>query len=118
MTLQTGNLGCIISARSTKSRGASLLSTFRFISVLEGISYLLILSVTFGVTSRDYVYPLGMLHGLLFVLYLVFSLIVANKRQWSLLTWLPVFLASLVPLAFIPVEVFLRKDIAKSNTGG
>lgn len=86
-----------------------MLTTFRFVSILEGCSYLIILSVTFGIISRDYVFMLGMLHGLLFMLYLIFSLIVGAKKNWSLVVWLLVFCASLVPFAFIPVELFLRK---------
>lgn len=91
-----------------------MLKIFRMISMIEGLSYLVILSVTFGLISRDYVFPLGMLHGVLFVLYLLFSLQVSNKQGWSILTWLALFLASLLPLAFIPVEIFLRKNQAKN----
>lgn len=86
-----------------------MLNVFRFISILEGFSYLTILAVTIGIISRDYVYPIGMLHGLLFMLYLISSLIVSGIRGWSLKIWLPIFLASLIPLAFIPVELFIRK---------
>ncbi len=86
-----------------------MLKTFRIVSLMEGISFLIILSVTLGVISREFVYPLGMAHGILFVIYLVFSLVVSSKQGWSLLVWLGLFLAALVPLAFIPVELFLRK---------
>lgn len=86
-----------------------MFQAFRIISPLEGVSYLVILSVTFGLISRDYVFPLGMLHGILFLLYLVLSLLVSDKKGWSILTWVLLFLAALVPFAFIPVELFLRK---------
>lgn len=82
---------------------------FRAISVLEGLSYLLILSVTLGFISRDFVSTLGMAHGVLFMLYLVLSLQVSHKQSWSLPVWLLVFMGSLVPFAFIAVELFLRK---------
>ena len=86
-----------------------MLTSFRIVSLLEGFSYLVILCVTLGFISRDLVYPLGMLHGLLFLLYLVFSLIVGGKKNWSLMVWLPIFFASLIPFAFIAVEYYLRK---------
>lgn len=86
-----------------------MLSVFRGISVLEGLSYLAILSVTFGFVSREYVGSLGMIHGLLFMLYLAVSLSVSGKEQWSLKVWLPIFAASLVPFAFVPVELYLRR---------
>jgi integral membrane protein len=50
-----------------------------------------------------------MTHGVLFMLYLFLSLIVSNKQQWSLLTWLSLFVASIVPFAFIGVEIFLSR---------
>ncbi|RVU82834.1 DUF3817 domain-containing protein [Leucothrix sargassi] len=88
---------------------------FRAISFLEGISYLLILSVTLGFISRDFVSTLGMTHGVLFVLYFVLSLFTSHKQGWSMITWLLIFLASLIPFAFIAVEIFLQKQIKKAT---
>ncbi len=85
------------------------LKYFRAISLLEGLSFLAILSISFGLVSRDFVYQLGMAHGMLFMLYLFLSLIVSNKQQWSLLIWLSLFVASIVPFAFIGVEIFLSR---------
>ncbi|HBY86792.1 MAG TPA: DUF3817 domain-containing protein, partial [Colwellia sp.] len=56
-----------------------MLKYFRAISLLEGLSFLAILSVSFGLVSRDFVFMLGMAHGVLFMLYLFLSLIVSNK---------------------------------------
>ena len=84
---------------------------FRVISLLEGLSFLVLLSVTLGLVSRDFVFQLGMIHGVLFMVYLLMSLIVSNKQQWSLVTWLSLFIASIVPFAFIAVEVFLSKKL-------
>ncbi|PCK07311.1 MAG: hypothetical protein COA42_14910 [Alteromonadaceae bacterium] len=92
-----------------------MLNVFRIISLLEGLSYLIILGVTLGVIGRDYVSPLGMLHGVLFILYLVLSLMVSGKEKWSLVLWLPLFFASLVPFAFILVELYLRNISSKSE---
>ena len=86
-----------------------MLKYFRAISLLEGLSFLAILSISFGLVSRDFVYQLGMAHGMLFMLYLFLSLIVSNKQQWSLLIWLSLFVASIVPFAFIGVEIFLSR---------
>jgi integral membrane protein len=86
-----------------------MLKFFRVISLLEGLSFLSILSVTLGLVSRDFVFQLGMAHGVLFMLYLLLSLIVSNKQKWSLFIWLSLFIASIVPFAFIGVEIFLSK---------
>jgi len=86
-----------------------MLNIFRFFSILEGISFLTILSITFGIISRDYVYNIGLLHGILFMLYLVLSLVVSGKEGWPLKIWLPIFFAAFIPFAFILVELYLKK---------
>ena len=77
--------------------------------MLEGLSYLAILSVTLGFISRDYVAQIGMGHGILFMIYLFLSVSVSDKQRWSLKIWIPIFLASIIPFAFVLVEVYLRK---------
>jgi len=89
-----------------------MLKYFRAISILEGLSFLAILSVTLGLISREFVYQLGMAHGVLFMLYLILSLVVSNKQNWSILMWLSLCLASIIPFAFIPVEIYLSKVLA------
>ena len=86
-----------------------MMKVFRTTSVLEGLSYLVILSVTLGFIGREWVSILGMTHGILFMLYLVLSLTVSNKKEWPVWGWLILLLASVVPFAFILVEVYLRK---------
>jgi len=92
-----------------------MLKIFRISSLCEGLSFLLILSVTFGIIPRDFVYFLGMGHGVLFVIYLVLSSIVSHKQSWSIIVWLLVFLASIIPFAFIAVEIFIKKEIQKNE---
>jgi len=92
-----------------------MLKLFRAISLLEGVSYLAILSVTLGFISRDFVSLLGMAHGVLFMLYLMISLAVSNKQQWSVVTLFLLFTASVVPLAFIAVEMLLSRQFAKQK---
>lgn len=87
-----------------------MIKLLRTFSLLEGLSYLTILCVPLGLISRDYVYPIGMTHGALFMAYFIVSLLVSHKARWSVLVWLLVFLASLVPFAFVLVEMFLRKE--------
>ncbi|WP_028469003.1 DUF3817 domain-containing protein [Neptunomonas japonica] len=88
---------------------------FRLVSLSEGISYLLILSVTLGIISRDYVFPLGVVHGVLFIGYMLLSLNVSHRQNWSVLVWLLVFFASIVPFAFIIAELFLRKETSENE---
>ena len=92
-----------------------MLKIFRTISVVEGLSFLMILCVSFEIISRDFVFQLGMFHGVLFMVYLVLSLLVTDKKGWSVLVWLALFLASIIPFAFIIVELFLRKESMVTN---
>ena len=92
-----------------------MLSYFRISSLLEGISYLIILCVSFNIISREFVFLLGVGHGVLFLVYFVFSLIVSHKQGWSIIVWLLVLLAGVVPFAFLLVETFLRKEMLKSD---
>lgn len=84
---------------------------FRVVSLSEGISYLMILSVTLGIISREYVSLLGATHGALFILYWVLSLDASHKLKWPVTTWFLILLASLVPFAFIAVEFYLRRGM-------
>ncbi|MBD3654168.1 DUF3817 domain-containing protein [Kangiella sp.] len=92
-----------------------MLKVFRVVSLIEGISYLLILCVTLGVISRDYVFIIGMGHGVIFLLYFVLSLLASHRQNWSLGIWLMVFLASIIPFAFIPVEIFIKRELTKND---
>lgn len=88
-----------------------MLKFFRVVSILEGFSYLAVLSVTFGFITRDFVSGLGMLHGVLFMLYLILALPVSNNQKWPLVTFFSLFIASIVPFAFIIVELFLGRHL-------
>ncbi|MFT6194434.1 MAG: integral membrane protein [Cognaticolwellia sp.] len=90
-----------------------MLKYLRIISVVEGMSFLAILCVTLGIISREFVSYLGMFHGVLFMLYIALSFVVTKKKGWSILYWIVLFLASIVPFAFIIVELFLRKESTK-----
>ena len=65
-----------------------MLKFFRIASVLEGVSYLVILCVTLGFIDRAYVFNIGMTHGALFVLYFVLSLLASHKQGWSVVVWM------------------------------
>ena len=86
-----------------------MIKSFRTVSIFEGLSYLAILSVTLGFISREWVSILGMAHGVLFLLYLVLSLMVSGNKKWSVLGWLMLFVASVIPFAFIFVELYFQK---------
>ena len=90
-----------------------MLKLFRISSLLEGISYLVILCVSIGVISRDFVFIIGMTHGALFTLYFVLSLLASHKQDWPVFVWLMVLFAAVIPFAFVPVEIFIQKELRK-----
>ena len=57
-----------------------MLKLFRVVSLIEGMSYLLILCVSLGFISRDFVSTLGMAHGALFVVYVALSMLASRKQ--------------------------------------
>ena len=78
------------------------LGQLRILAVTEGISYLL-----FALTMPlKYIYDIvmpnkvvGMIHGILFILYCIWILIVAKKNQWNFGKTAIGLLASLLPFA-------------------
>lgn len=72
----------------------------RITAFLEGCSFLLlgftmILKYKFDMPLPNYI--VGMLHGLLFVLYIFLVLQVAYIKKWKIITIFWAFLASLIP---------------------
>ncbi len=86
---------------------------FRLISLLEGISYLLLLFIAvpikyFG-NDEFYVKLLGMPHGILFVGYIVLAILLRKKLNWSIKTFVLISLASIIPLGtFYVNKKYLR----------
>lgn len=93
-----------------------MINFFRLVSVLEGMSYIAILSVTLGIISREFVSIIGMTHGILFMLYVMLSLRVSDQQKWSISRWSLLFIASFVPFAFIAVERYLKRILDAADT--
>ncbi len=93
---------------------ATPLGRFRAIALAEGVSYLLL----FGVTMPLKYYaamPLpnkvvGMLHGVLSVLYVVLLVEVSLAKRWSLLRAIVALFASFVPFGAFVLEAWLRRE--------
>jgi integral membrane protein len=75
-------------------------SRFRLVAFLEGCSYLL-LAVTMPLKYKMDMplpnYIVGMIHGVLFVLYVVLLIQVAAKYKWPFIKIVLAFIASLIP---------------------
>jgi len=81
---------------------------FRLISLLEGLSYILLLFIAvpikYWVGDESYVKILGMPHGVLFMLYIVLSLLIKDDYQWKRHDVLIVCLASIIPFGTFYID--------------
>ncbi|MEW2136160.1 DUF3817 domain-containing protein [Streptomyces sp. NPDC005409] len=97
---------------------ASALHRLRLISVPEALSFPALLifgSLLSRISDIDYLMmPLGVLHGLLFVIYAVFLLDVWTKAKWPFKKALLFFVLALVPFGGLYGDKLLKRDEADS----
>ena len=87
---------------------------FRVIAFLEGVSYILLMTVglycKYQLDDPSYVKLLGMPHGLLFVAYLILSFLLKDDENWRNKDFGIVLLASILPFGAFYVDwKYLRK---------
>ncbi len=81
----------------------NLLKQLRFLAIGEGISYLVLFCNMLLVKPNNLVlykkllYPIGMAHGILFMAYCVFVILVAVNKKWNYKITLLGLIASLLP---------------------
>lgn len=97
---------------------ASALHRLRLISVPEALSFPALLifgSVLSRISDIDYLMmPLGIIHGILFVIYAVFLLDVWNKAKWPLKKVALFFLLALLPFGGLYGDRLLKRDESAS----
>ena len=92
-----------------------MIKTFRVISYLEGISYILLLFIAVPIkyyaNDPSLVKLLGMPHGLLFVAYVTLSLVSSKKYRWNSKKTLVVLISSVIPFGTFYVDYkYLKTD--------
>jgi integral membrane protein len=74
---------------------------FRIVAFLEGVSYILLMTVglysKYQLNDESYVKLLGMPHGLLFVLYIIIAFSLRENENWDTKDFSIVLLASIIP---------------------
>jgi len=92
------------------------LERFRFIAFVEGCSFLLIgitmiLKYRYDMPGPNYV--VGMVHGLLFILYIVLLIQVTYLYKWSFWKLTLSFIASLIPFGtfYADKKLFSKQEI-------
>ena len=89
---------------------------FRLVALLEGVSYILLMTVglyfkyQFG--DPTYVKLLGMPHGILFVSYILFAFLIKEDENWRIKDLGIVLLASILPFGTFYIDwKYLKKSI-------
>ena len=81
---------------------------FRIVSLLEGVSYLLLLFIATPIKylqgDASYVKMLGMPHGILFMLYVVLAFMLKKEMNWDNKTLGIVLLASILPFGTFYID--------------
>lgn len=91
---------------------ASALRRLRLVSAPEAVSFLLLIvcSVLKRTTDFNAVPVMGMVHGLLFVLYVLFWLDAWNRTKWDLKTAALYFILSVLPAGGFFAERKLKRE--------
>lgn len=89
-----------------------LLRQLGILAIMEGISYLLFaitmpLKYVYGLAGPNYV--VGMIHGVLFIAYCLWVVLVAKEQKWNFKITLLALAASLLPIATFVVDAKLVK---------
>ena len=85
-----------------------MINIFRLTAFLEGVSYILLLFIAVPIkyllNEALYVKILGMPHGILFIAYILFSIIAKIKYNWNFKKFLVISIASLVPFGTFYID--------------
>jgi integral membrane protein len=96
-----------------------MIKTLRVISYLEGISYILLLFIAVPIkyyaNDPSLVKLLGMPHGLLFVAFVILSLVNSKKYNWSFIKTIVVLISSIIPFGTFYVDYKYFKNNVDIN---
>tara|TARA_Y100000385_G_scaffold199686_1_gene206813 strand:+ start:757 stop:1032 length:276 start_codon:yes stop_codon:yes gene_type:complete len=85
-----------------------MIKTLRLISYLEGISYILLIFIAVPIkyyANDPYLVKLlGMPHGLLFVAFVILSLLNSKKYNWSFIKTVIILISSIIPFGTFYVD--------------
>lgn len=85
-----------------------MIKLFRIIALLEGISLLVLLFIAMPIKyiwdAPQMVSTVGMAHGVLFLMYIVFAILVYTELKWVRKTLAIVMFASIIPFGTFYVE--------------
>lgn len=90
-----------------------MLKFFRLLSLVEGLSLVTLLFIAMPAKyqfGHDFVWPVGMAHGVLWLSYVLASLVVSHLQRWSVLVWVGALVSSVVPFGFVLLDRRLKRE--------
>lgn len=97
-----------------------MLNFFRMLSIIEGLSLITLLLIAMPAKYQfgyDFIWPVGMTHGVLWLAYITLSLPVSHKHSWSVMFWLLVLACSVIPFAFLFLDARFKRELALARGG-
>lgn len=86
----------------------SFINIFRFVALLEGLSYILLLFIATPVKyisgNPEYVKLLGMPHGILFMTYIIMAFMLKKDMKWMNKDFILILLASIIPFGTFYID--------------
>ena len=96
-----------------------MLKTFRMLSLIEGASLITLICVAMPAKYYfgyfDILWNTGMVHGILWMVYLSLSLVVSHKEKWPVTFWVVTIFASVIPFACFFLDRKLRASLAMAK---
>ncbi|MDT8318298.1 MAG: DUF3817 domain-containing protein [bacterium] len=98
--------------------GSKMLKLFRLLSIIEGTSLIALFCVAipakYYLKVFDVVWDVGMIHGILWSIYFIMSLLVSHMEKWKVTLWITVLFASVIPFACFFLERKLKGSSASA----
>lgn len=98
----------------TMTKNTYMKNIFRVVSLLEGISFLLLMSLglyyKYALNDPSFVKMFGMPHGILFMLYIVLAFMLKKEMNWNNKDFGIVLLCSMLPFGTFYMDYkYLKK---------
>jgi integral membrane protein len=94
-----------------------MLRFFRLLSLVEGLSLIVLLFIAMPAKyqfGHDFVGPVGMTHGLLWLAFVLVSLVVSHLQRWPVTGWLLALVCSVLPFGFLLLDRRLKREMVQA----
>ena len=92
-----------------------MLKFFKYVAIAEGVSALLLfffaMPMKYFFDQPIYVKHFGMLHGVLFTLYIVVATFLKFNQKWSFKKYFIIFMAAIPPFGTFYIDKKYLKDV-------